>query len=62
MNNNLKKILNKFRNGALIETEEEMKILERYASTGMVHFGFNTKKGMGDASLTKQGKWFVKQL
>jgi hypothetical protein len=60
--NEIKATLMKFKNGKAIESEEEYKILERYASTGMVRFGFSYKKTQGEASLTEQGKWFVKQL
>lgn len=57
-----KKTLIKFKNGSSIESEEELKILERYASTGMVRFGFNYKTRKSEAKLTDQGKWFVRQL
>ena len=58
----IKKILLKFYKGAFIDTEEEREILDRYASTGMVRFGFSYTKRRDEASLTEQGKWFVKQL
>ena len=57
-----KEILLKFKKGNYIGSRDELKVLERYFSTGMVHFGFNYEKGMADAKLTEQGKWFVKQL
>jgi hypothetical protein len=60
--NNVKDILNRFKNGHAIESEEEMAVLDRYASTGMVRYGFNYKTREAEASLTDQGKWFVKQL
>lgn len=54
-----KDVLKKFKKGAVIENEEELKILKRYYSTGMVHFGFDYKLRSSTASLTKQGKWFL---
>lgn len=61
-NEQVKKILSKFRNGAAIESQDELRVLDRYASTGMVRFGFNYKRRVPEASLTDQGKWFLKQL
>ena len=58
----MKEVLSKFKNGGFIESEYELKVLQRYASTGMVHFGFNYKDKKSDAKLTKQGKWWAKQL
>ena len=58
----VKKTLKKFKRGNVIETEKELKVLQRYYSTGMVNFGFDYKLRVSTASLTKRGKWFVKQL
>lgn len=57
-----KKTLKKFRKGNFIDSENELFILRRYASTGMVHFGFNYKLKKPDAKLTRQGRWFLEQL
>ncbi len=62
-NRNVRDILKKFEKGNYIESMEELKILQRYASTGMVRLGlFNYLKGKAEASLTEQGRWFVRQL
>ena len=61
-NRSVKDILKKFKKGNYIESRYELKVLQRYASTGMVHFGFNCKEGKSDAKLTDMGRWFVKQL
>lgn len=59
----IKSVLKKFKNGKTIESEEELKILKRYASTGMVRLGgFNYITRKPEARLTSQGRWFVKQL
>lgn len=52
-------ILRKFRRRSAIQNEEELKVLRRYASTGMVAFSFNAAKRQPEAELTDQGKWFV---
>lgn len=57
-----KAVLKKFKNGSTIDTQEEMNVLDRYFSTGMVHFGFDYKLRKATASLTDQGKWFIKQM
>ncbi len=59
---NVKEILLKFKKGSAIKSQEELAVLDRYASTGMVRYGFNYKTKKAEASLTDQGKWFVKQL
>lgn len=61
-NLSVKEVLKKFKHGNYIENLYELKILQRYASTGMVSFGFDYEKKECDAKLTPQGKWFVKQL
>lgn len=58
----IKEILVRFQKGKAIESERELKVLERYASTGMVRFGFNYKTKKSEAVLTKQGKSFARQL
>lgn len=59
---NVKDTLLKFKKGCAITSKEELAILDRYASTGMVRYGFNYKTKQAEAALTEQGKWFVKQL
>ena len=54
-------VLKKFKEGAAINSEEELRVLDRYASTGMVRFGFDYKTRQPTASLTNQGRWFLKQ-
>lgn len=53
--------LKKFKKGAIIETDLERAILERYYSTGMVTFSI-TGKGEGTAKLTTSGRWFLREL
>jgi hypothetical protein len=57
-----KRVLSKFKRGAFITSEEEMEILQRHASTGMVTFGFNHDTNRAEAKLTRLGRWFVRQL
>ncbi len=57
-----KEILKKYSKGSSINSEAELQVLRRYASTGMVRFGFNYKTRKAEAKLTNQGKWFVAQL
>jgi len=57
-----KEVLKKFKKGETIDSDEEMKILERYALTGMVQFGSNLKTRKAEAILTNQGRWFLGQL
>ncbi len=58
----IKEILKKFKRGATIDTPEELTVLDRYYSTGMINFGFDYKLRKSTASLTRQGRWFLKQL
>lgn len=60
----IKKTLLKFKNTAPIDVNnpKEIDILDRYTSTGMVRYGIDCKSGTPEATLTDQGKWFVKQL
>lgn len=59
----IKSILKKFKNGNAIESVEELNVLRRYVSTGMVRLGgFNYRTRQPEARLTRQGRWFVKQL
>ena len=59
----IRSVLKKYKKGHSIDSEDDLKVLERYASTGMVRLsGFNYKTKKGEAVLTDQGKWFLKQL
>lgn len=53
-------VLKKFKKPAIIETDHEREVLRRYATTGMVSFGYNSRTMNSEAVLTEQGKWFVK--
>lgn len=57
-----REILKRFKRGNFVNNEEEARVLERYASTGMVTFGFNYKEKKADARLTEQGKWLLSQM
>jgi len=59
---NIKKTLEKFKKGNTVDSWEELRVLERYASTGMVSFGFDCKLRKATASLTSHGRWFVRQM
>jgi len=48
--------------GMAIETEEEMRILEKYALTGWVHFGCDFYNNKARAFLTPHGKWLLSYL
>lgn len=50
-----RKILKKFMWGAEIETEEEKKVVDKWASVGFVLRGFNWESGRGTAKLTDLG-------
>ena len=57
-----REVLKRFRRGNFIRDENEVRVLERYASTWMVSFGFNYKTKQAEASLTSQGRWLVRQM
>lgn len=57
-----KEILERFKKGKRVENEEEEEVLERYAITGMVHFGVDLEELKGEAILTERGKWFLTQM
>ena len=56
------RILEIYKKGASIRNEEDLELLEEYASTGMVHFGFNTDTDKAEASLTPQGKFVLHNM
>jgi hypothetical protein len=57
----VKEILSKFKDGDVVHTQEELNVLQRYQSTGMVsNFKLNHRMEVV-ACLTDQGKWFLKQ-
>ena len=55
-------ILKKFRRNAVIETKEELKVLEEFASGGYVHIGFDRHKKLQTASLLKKGKRLLARM
>jgi hypothetical protein len=56
-----REILEKFKNGNVIESREERYVLERHANILGIHFGFNYKTRQGDASLSEQGRFLLRQ-
>ncbi len=54
-----REILKKFKNGAYIESDEEMAVLKKWALAGLVKFGVDLKKIKPDAKLTKKGRWLL---
>lgn len=54
------KVLKRFRKWTVVRTDEDRKVLRRYASTGMVVFRYNSRAHRTEAKLTDQGKWFAK--
>ena len=57
-----KEILKKFKRGAVIETKEELKVLKKFGSIGMIHIGFDGHKKLPTASLTKLGRWLLARM
>jgi len=60
--NSERKILEKFKKGAVIETDEEMRVLEKWALGGLVKFGADLIGMKAEASLTQRGKWLLPVL
>lgn len=54
-----REILKKFKKGAIIETDEEMRVLEKWALGGLVKFGADLIDMKAEACLTKRGKWLL---
>ncbi len=63
---NAKDILKKYKRENIIDNERDLKILERYAATGMVEFSIGQNKKTlapaAKAKLTEMGRWFITQL
>ncbi|MFH1626951.1 MAG: hypothetical protein ABH971_02550 [bacterium] len=55
-------ILRKFKNGAIISSDEEMRVLEKWALIELVKFGADLIGMKAEASLTKRGKWLLPVL
>jgi hypothetical protein len=53
------KILTKFKKGAVIESDEEMKVLEKWALGGLVKFGADLINMKSEAKLTARGRWLL---
>ena len=56
------KILKKFKHGAYIESDEEMRVLKSFASAGLVRFGCDLINKKAEAMLTKKGRWLLPVL
>ena len=54
-----REILEKFEKGAVIESDEEMEVLEKWATAGLVKFGADLVEQKAEAMLTKRGKWLL---
>lgn len=52
-------LLKKFKDGAIIESDEEMNVLKKWALTGVVRFGSDLVKMKPEAKLTKKGRWLL---
>ena len=48
-------ILQKFRKGSIVSSDEEEVVLDRYASIGFVQFGFDWDDMVQTAKLTESG-------
>ncbi len=48
-------VLKKFKNGGVVETEKEKKVVDRWASVGFVHRGYDWDKMCGTAKLSDSG-------
>ncbi len=58
----VKQVLSRYAKPNFIEDEKDLDILKRYHSTGMVRYGFNYKLKKAEATLTRQGRWLLKQI
>ncbi|MCL4383669.1 hypothetical protein M1278_03480 [Candidatus Marsarchaeota archaeon] len=60
----IKQILKKYKRENIIDNEKDLKILNRYAATGMVSFNIKIIKNHTEptAKLTDTGRWFITQL
>ena len=59
-----KQILKKYKRENIIDNELDLKVLNRYAVTGMVEFNVKIVKNQMQptAKLTDTGRWFVTEL
>jgi hypothetical protein len=60
----VKQILKKYKRETIIDNELDIKVLNRYAATGMVSFNIKIVKNHIEptAKLTDTGRWFITQL
>ncbi len=48
-------VLKKFKNGGTVKTEEDKEVVDRWASVGFVHCGYDWGKMRGTAKLSDSG-------
>lgn len=54
-----KKILKKFKKGRFVETDEERKIIEKFAAIGFVSCGYDWNEEKPTAKLTELGRGWL---